>query len=81
MIPWVAEEVREIRDLLLGDLDMIGDPANEGAEGGQSVADALLDGRSKRARVEAEARGRDSLGVYLAAISRIRLLKKEEITY
>src|SRR4030095_10148672 len=78
MIPWVAEEVREIRDLLLGDLDMIGDPANEGAGGGESVADALLEGRSKRARVEAEARGRDSLGVYLAAISRIRLLKKEE---
>jgi len=78
MIPWVAEEVREIRDLLLGDLDMIGDPANEGVEGGGSVADTLLDGRSKRARVEADAKGRDSLGVYLAAISRIRLLKKEE---
>jgi RNA polymerase primary sigma factor len=77
MIPWVAEEVREIRDLLLGDLDMIGDPANEGGDS-ESAADALLDGRSKRARAEAEARGRDSLGVYLAAISRIRLLRKEE---
>jgi RNA polymerase primary sigma factor len=74
MIPWVAEDVREIRDLLLGDLDMVFDSRNDLNEVGEGV-----DSRSRTSKgSQSIGRVRDSLGMYLAAISRIRLLKKEE---
>ncbi len=79
MLPWVAEEVREVRDLLRGDLDMLYDPQEDAADSSESMP--ALEEPSRRSpvkRVDAAARSRDSLGAYLAAISRIRLLKKEE---
>ncbi len=79
MIPWVAEEVREVRDLLRGDLDMLFDSKDEGANAPESPADTLDEPRRRARPVKSDpARSKDSLGAYLAAISRIKLLKKEE---
>jgi RNA polymerase primary sigma factor len=80
MLPWVAEEVREVRDLLRGDLDMLFDPRENAADSPEPASDPLDESprRARSGRLEAAARSRDSLGAYLAAISRIRLLKREE---
>jgi len=79
MLPWVAEEVPEVRDLLRGDLDMLFDSKDDGRESADSTTDALGESprRARPARLD-PARAKDSLGAYLAAISRIKLLKKEE---
>lgn len=81
MIPWVAEEVSEVRDLLRGDLDMLYESREETADAVDNAADALDDSprRARAARPPSgAARTKDSLGAYLSAISKIRLLKKEE---
>jgi RNA polymerase primary sigma factor len=80
MNPWVANSLGEYTTLLgTGDLDMLMNPKGDSqgmrsreSEGGDGA------GPATGASVSYAARTRDTLGSYLAAISRIRLLTREE---
>lgn len=79
MFPWVAEESPDVRSILRGDLEMFDETKEELTDPADSIAE-VLGGAPKRPRsaLAAVMRNKDSLGAYLTAISKIRLLKKEE---
>lgn len=74
---WASEDLGEFGHAFLGGLDMLdaGDPTI--AERADERADGREDGNA-REKGAPRARTRDSLGAYLAAISRTKLLKREQ---
>jgi RNA polymerase primary sigma factor len=72
---WVSESLGELRKSFLGgDLDML-----DSRENAVDTADTRRPGgRAGKATAAAPSRSRDCLGAYLAAISRIKLLTREQ---
>lgn len=73
---WVSEDLGELTASLLGgDLDML--DARENAVDPADLEEPSL-GKAKAGRAAAPSRSRDTLGAYLAAISKIKLLTRAQ---
>ena len=71
---WVSEHLGELNRSILGGMDML--DSREMAR--ESSAREARESRKAPAAAGAPSRSRDCLGAYLAAISRIKLLTKEQ---